>query len=237
MKKHSSSTLIRLMALSFLLIIFYSCQKEALKDDLVISAAKGGGTGGGTVAPVYLRVSVIDDPAYKINSDGKEDYVHGKAKVAAMFDQNGNFIFDTYSGLTRKSPALADRGLKFIFDRPVDPVGAPDPVTEDRKDGNYRMVTLSDGTTPLQNLTEGNSQPVSLGGGFTTTTTLSTLWNFSFKYNAEYSLSNTDFANVKRINADVWEITGKVADPRCARVVGTTRTYYYMPFKLLLTRM
>jgi hypothetical protein len=234
MKKHSSPTLIRLLAFTFLLISFFSCRKEELKDVQIVSAAKGGGTGSGTVAPVYLKVSVIDDPAYKINSDGLGDYVHGQAKVSAMFDQNGNFIFDTYSGMTRKSPAFADRGLKFIFDRPVNPGGAL--VTESRKDGNYRMVTISSGTTALQSLAIDASQRVSLGGGFSRQTTLSTEWNFSFKYNTEFSLNNTDFANVMRISPDVWEITGEVIDPRCARVVGSTRTYYYMPFKLVLTR-
>lgn len=237
MKKHSSPTLIRLMAFPLLLIFFFSCQKEALKDELLVSAAKGSGGGGtGSISPVYLKVTVM--PGYKIVPDNKGEYIHGIDNVAAYFDQYGNFIFDTYTGMSRNSVVPAKRWLQFAFDRPLSgtPFGSFNSA-----DGNYRMVTLLNGGTALQNLASGVTQPnISLGGGFRRPKANTADWNFSFRYNAENTTtSQTSYATVTKTGVDEWTLTGAVADPVCALRIGgsTTPTYYYLPFELKLTKL
>jgi hypothetical protein len=225
------------MAIPILLIFFFGCQKEALKDELVVSAAKGSGGGGtGNLAPVYLKVTVM--PGYKIIPDPKVEYIHGVDGVAAYFDQYGNFIFDTYTGMARNSPVPAKRWLKFLFDAPLSGT-AYGPF--ESADGSYRMVTLLNGGPALQNLAgDADPQLVSLGGGFRKPKESTAVWNFSFRYNAENTTtSQTNYAKVTRTGANEWTVTGEVANPICAlRTAGsTTPTYYYLPFELKLTKL
>jgi hypothetical protein len=242
MTKNSSSTSIyQLVAMGFLVLSFFSCRKANVtntinSDQQLISAAKPtGGTKPGTVPPVNLRVTISDDAANKIKSDGNGDYENGVDGVSAYFDQYGNLQFDSNSGMSRRSgPAI--RKLNFYFDSPITGYSATIPATN--PNGNYRMVTWIYGQTPMQSLSVGGSETgIGLGGGFTSQISSSTDWNFNLRYGVEQNNATLNFVMVTHPDADHWIMTGDVATPVAAlKTNGTLTGYYYLPFSFTFTR-
>lgn len=237
-----------------------SCQKTATQPTInsgIIATSTDANARTASLATTSLKVTVSDADAnnvpYNMQSDNGGAYINGTQNVQAIIDPNGNFIFNTQASTNPKS--VISRYLKYNFSQSLS--GNPtneNPLVDRTKPCNFAMIKSNLSGYPftaLQNLgINGNpiSECVTLGGGFSSTTTN---YRLSFHRGLEdVESSATAFVVVTRTKVkgthglDEWTITPIGCSPNLNSNVVALRNndnptnlygYYYLPFSFTLT--
>jgi hypothetical protein len=189
------------MKLFFITIALVSCKKQSSETTSqsyqeAMTSSKGGPNP--TYTEVPLRMTVNDASENKITSDELGDFVNGTQNVRVIFDKNGNFVFNTRASNNPNVPMV--RCLNYNFNDPI----SPNPLVTGMERGSFisgSKTITSPGYTPLQNLTIGATQCISLCAG---------LINFDLKVVNFHSnwedVANTPsaFVYVTRISQTQW---------------------------------
>ncbi len=249
-----STLLLALINILLLSQIFTSCKKETLSLGSPIveefATAKGGGNPN-TPPTTYLRVTISDDAGNKITSDGGGDYLDGVGNIRAQFDNAGNFQFNTRLQSRPNQTTPLTRYIKFNFDSPLEgyPVNNPPISGDPNLDIGDRLVTIGSSlipATPIQTMTVGSSQCITLHGGtaYSTKTEPAPAWGVNFHRNYDdVAGSPTSFAVITRNSETQWTmVPGNCAissnsDVAALRNGETLYGYYHLPFSITLTKL
>jgi hypothetical protein len=228
------------LSILLLFVTFSACKKQNT------SISFSGETDGiatskpNTYPQVNLSVTVNDANGNKVISDGSGAYINGSAKVSAVIDQYGNFIFSC--GSSGHGPnATPDRWLNYDFSDPL-----PGYSTGNSERGAYIATIKSlvvPNFTPLQNLAIGNTQCVAMAMG------LYTLANGVVNFHRNIEDTNTTptaFVYVTKTDAVHWTLApvppssggcSSISNIAALRINTELYGYYNMPFSLTLTKL
>lgn len=231
------------LLLTFVLI---SCTKKAsetgqnaISEELATASA---GNKPGTVAPVSLTVTVNDASGNKVSSDGSGPYVNGSAKVSAVIDQYGNFIFSC--GSSGRGPnATPDRWLNYDFSDPL-----PGYSVKNSEKGAY-IATIKSSVAPttfipLQNLTVGSTECITMAMGLYTLA--DGVVNYHRQPTEDNSTTPTAYVYVTRNSETEWVMTpvppssggcSAISNVAALRISTVLFGYYNIPFSLTLTKL
>lgn len=239
---HASGLLMSSLLMTF---VITSCTKKTTEAVPTANAeemaAATSGSKPGNLPVVSLRMTVSDAGGNKITSDGGADYVNGTQNVKVVFDQNGNFMFNSKASNNPNVPMV--RWLNYNFNDPI----SPDPILTGMEKGSFistgKTIT-SPAFTPLQNLAIGATQCIGLSGGLINYD----LNSVNFHRNlADVPNTPTAYVYVTRISQTQWTV--KPVPPLsggCSAISnvgafiangGQYVFYYNLPFSFTLTKL
>lgn len=222
---------------------------------LTLLAATGEAQKSKTAGEIRLAVTVDDDSALRIQSDGGGVYIDGQVGVSARIDQYGNLIIDF--GAPRKGTG---RGVSFDYSCPFDstdqlPACGPelaDPPSGVHTRSYISTVCPTDGPCmDLQALPAGDQQCVQMNWQFIDGQ--GRTWRNGFHRNRDLpDQEGTAYAVVTRLSDTEWSVEPQAAacqagSANVARVfqvesvkgrwVYSDSGLYWLPFRLLLNRI
>lgn len=225
---------------------FTSCTKKTTEIGPKASAEEfvtgSAGKKPNTHPPVSLKVTVNDASGNKVSSDGSGPYVNGAAKVSAVIDQYGNFIFSC--GSSGHGPnATPDRWLNYDFSDPL-----PGYSVKNSEKGAY-IATIKSSVAPtsfipLQNLEVGSTECITMAMGLFTLA--NGVVNFHRQPTEDNSTTPTAYVYVTRDTETQWTMTpvpplsggcSTISNVAALRVSTELNGYYNMPFSFTLTKL
>jgi hypothetical protein len=221
-----------------------------------LTAQKGGGT-----SDVRLGVSIADRSAippadYRVESDGMGEYVDGVDGVSARLDRYGDLIVNFQA-----DPRTGRRRVHFDYSCTTSATcgSLPDEPPSGLQDRAYISTVCPEVGTGLpctgpkiQEMHDGTEQCVQLNWEFTDV--FGQHWRNGFHRNRDLpEQEGTSYGVVTRIDANTWTVEPRAASCQGGNMPGIAKTFridtvrskvvytnfgtFWLPFKLILTRM
>ena len=231
-----------LASIMLLSLVMVSCKKQTAQsvttDNSDELATAKGGSKPNTYPVVSLSMTVNDASGNKIISDNGTPYINGQQNVSVIFDQYGNFMFNTQASARQTMV----RWLNYYLN---DPTSTNYPVRNNDQGNSITTgaTFTSPSFTPLQNLSQGTTQCIGLSGGLFTVS--GGVVNFHRNTSTEDTPTTpTSYVYVTRVDATHWTVTpapplsggcSTISSVGALRINGALFGYYNLPFSFTLT--